>query len=174
MHPLVGSTKTGRVEKLGATLKNTLQKLDISKSKDKLDHDEPLLSSAGSDKMPLLKPATSKEHLSVRTANQVSDSSGPSAFHVVSPSRSRGISLPGSKLGSRESSMDNIKGICSVPVTPEHTSGQAISLQTIPTDGASAETENLLMKSPSEGCVLVGSDGKTYKSDTMPKDESFV
>ena len=171
--PLVGSTKAGRVEKLGATLKSTLQKLDISKSKDKLDHDEPLLS-AGSDKMPLLKPATSKEHLSVRKANQVSDSSGPSAFHVVSPSRSRGISLPGSKLGSRESSMDNIKGICSVPDTPEHTSGQAISLQTMPTDGASAEAENPLVKSPSEGCVLVGSDGKTYKLDIMPKDESFV
>ena len=136
----------------------------------RLDHDEPLLS-AGSDKMPLLKPATSKEHLSVRKTNQVSDSSGPSAFHVVSPSRSRGISLPGSKLGSRESSMDNIKGICSVPDTPEHTSGQAISLQTMPTDGASAEAENPLVKSP---CVLVGSDGKTYKLDIMPKDESFV
>ena len=47
--PLVESKKIGKVDKLGATLKSTLQKLDISKSKDKLDQDEPLLS-AGSDK----------------------------------------------------------------------------------------------------------------------------
>ena len=105
--PLVESKKTGKVGILSSSLKNTLQKLDLGKSNNKHEQNQPLLSTT--DTAPLLKPATSKEHLSVRKANQVSDSSGPSAFHVVSPSRSRGISLPGSKIGSRESSVDNIK-----------------------------------------------------------------
>ena len=170
--PLVQPKKMGKVEKIGTTLKNTLQKLDLTRSRDKLDQDASLPAKSD-DTTPLLKPATSKEHLSVRKANQVSDSSGPSAFHVVSPSRSREPSLPGSKLASRESSVDNIRGICSVPDTPEHTGGQAISLQTMTTDATRSQGERT-NSSTAETCVLVSTDGKTYKLDNKPKDDSFV
>ena len=169
--PLVQSKKMGKVEKIGTTLKNTLQKLDFTKSKDKLDQDE-ALSAKSHDKTPLLTPATSREHLSVRKANQVADSSGPSAFHVVSPSRSREPSITGI---SRESSVDNVRGICSVPDTPECSGGQAISLRTITTNAATSQAKSTMSNSSiAEGCVLVSTDGKTYKMDDIPEDESFV
>ncbi len=143
------------------------------------------------DKTPLLTPATSKEHLSVRQANQVADRGGPSAFHVVTPAtRSRASSLPGYD----HSSPDNMKADCSAATTPgapstecsaflgatERThAAQTISLHTLPHNNGGESTDGLLdtpnaVKAVSEGNLLVDAEGKMFRQDGLTKDESFV
>ncbi len=166
--PLVKPKITSKLEKLGSSLKSKLQNLEFAKGKEaNTNKTEDVLLTAASDKTPLLTPATSKEHLSVRQANHVPDSSGPSAFHVVSPTKSQ----PGSHRASRASSLDNMRTACS-PSEPRDPV-QSISLHAISQTEPGRDGENG-PRTTSDGALLIDSGGNTYKREDLPSSESCV